>query len=130
MKLSKNFFKNFLFSEMPLSDVAILYEQREQIFETQPRRFLICMVSASFSKIFTRIRRTTTTVLQFVRHSGGHCRPRKITCFEYQPIRIGTFMVVPNLDGSNSTINSEDFRVSSMPFSSPFFFFWKPCQGT
>ena len=47
--LSKNFFKNFVFSEMHLSEAAILaYEQKQKIFEMPPRRFLICMVLASF----------------------------------------------------------------------------------
>ena len=54
MKLSKNFFKNFLFNEMPLSEAAILaYEQKQKIFEIPRRRFLICVVSASFVTILT-----------------------------------------------------------------------------
>ena len=52
MKLSKNFFKNLLFSEMPLSEAAILaYEQKQGIFEMPLKRFLICLVSASFVPI-------------------------------------------------------------------------------
>ena len=48
MKLSKNFFKNSLYREMPLSGAAILvYEEKQKIFEMSPRQFLICMVSAS-----------------------------------------------------------------------------------
>ena len=71
MKLSKNFFKNFLFSEMPLSETAILaYEQKQKILEMPPTRFLICMVSSSFlailkplpylAQFFTGIRRTSS----------------------------------------------------------------------
>ena len=34
MKLSETFFKNFLISEMPLSEAAILaYEQKQKIFK-------------------------------------------------------------------------------------------------
>ena len=47
MKLSKKFFKNFLFSEMPLSEVAILaYEQKHIILEMPPTLILIFMLKA------------------------------------------------------------------------------------
>ena len=37
MKLINYFFKNFLFSEMPLSEAATLvYEQKQKIFEMHP----------------------------------------------------------------------------------------------
>ena len=45
MKLSKNFFKKLLFSEMPLSEAAILaYEEKQKIFEMPPTLLLIFML--------------------------------------------------------------------------------------
>ena len=52
MTLSKNFFKNFFFSEMSLSEAAILAsEQKQKIFEMPPRLILIFMLQASFVPI-------------------------------------------------------------------------------
>ena len=73
MKLSKNFFKNFLFSEMHLSAEAILaYEQKQKFFEMPPKAILnlygvsfICTnfeAFTTFSAIFTRICRTRLEV--------------------------------------------------------------------
>ena len=62
MKLSKNFFKNFLFSEMPLYEAAILvYEQKHKIFEIPPTAIfdlhVISFICTNFeaSTNFTRI---------------------------------------------------------------------------
>ena len=68
MKLSKTFFKNFLFSEMPLSKAAILaYEEKQKVFELLDSNFDLYVISfictnfeafTTFNAIFTRIRRT------------------------------------------------------------------------
>ena len=73
MKLSKNFFNNFLFSEMPLFEASILaYEQKQKIFEMPKAIFNLYGVSfifeadtkfeafTTFNPIFTLIRRTLT----------------------------------------------------------------------
>ena len=52
MKLNKNFFKNFLFIEMPLPEPAILaYEQKQKIFEMPPSLILMFLLQASFVPI-------------------------------------------------------------------------------
>ena len=52
MTLSKNFLKNLFFSEMPLSEAAILAsEQKQKIFEMPPNLILIYMLQASFVPI-------------------------------------------------------------------------------
>ena len=69
VKLSENIFKNFVFSEIPLYEAALLAsEQKQKIFEVSPSRILIFMFVSfictnfeaftTFRTIFTRIRRT------------------------------------------------------------------------
>ena len=57
-----------------------------------------------------------------------HCRWRKITCSQYQPIRIGTFMVVSNLIGSIQQKKRRGFQGLFPPLLfSPSFL--ETCQG-
>ena len=45
VKLGENFFKNLLFSKIPLSEAAILaWEQKQKIFEMPPSLILIFML--------------------------------------------------------------------------------------